>query len=118
MAHRFFYQALMFSLGGVLLALNSASAQFFRVRTPNAIDIVYKTPINPDHQPLFERLKKRGVLEQYKEFVSPLKLPRKVTISTEGCSGKINAWYANGKITYCYEYMAFMEQIARRGDAI
>jgi len=98
--------------------LSPAWAQPTPPKLPTGIEIAYAPPSNPVHQPIYERVKKRGVLEKYKEFMAPLKLPRGITIATEGCNGKINAWYANAKITYCYEYMAFMEEVARHGDAI
>ena len=110
--------ALMFATVGLACPSNPALAQPTQPRIPTGIEIVYSPPTNPVHQPIFERVKGRGVLEQYKEFMSPLKLPRGITIATEGCNGKINAWYANAKITYCYEYMAFMEEVARSGEAI
>ena len=93
--------------------LSPASAQPTPPKLPTGLEIAYAPPSNPVHQPIYERVKTRGVLEKYKEFMAPLKLPRGITIATEGCNGKINAWYANAKITYCYEYMAFMEEVAR-----
>jgi hypothetical protein len=110
--------ALMFAAVGLALTSDPALAQLTAPPIPTGIQIAYSPPTNPAHQPIFERLKKRAVLEQYKQFMAPLKLPRGITVATEGCNGKINAWYANGKITYCYEYMAFMEEVAKRGDAI
>jgi hypothetical protein len=51
-------------------------------------------------------LKKRQVLEQYKEFMSPLRLKRSLTATLQGCNGVINAMYLGGRITYCYELLA------------
>jgi hypothetical protein len=91
------------------------------------VQIEYKEPQNPDHRAIYERLKNRRVLEQYKEFMSPLRLHRALTVGLQGCNGVINAMYLQGRITYCYELVAHMErQIAetnvipgfRREDAI
>lgn len=91
------------------------------------VHIEYKEPVNPAHRPIYERLKARKVLEQYKEFMSPLRLRRALNVSLQGCNGVINAMYMMGGITYCYELIAQMErQIAetnvlpgfRREDAI
>jgi hypothetical protein len=110
--------ALMIATVGLACPSGPALAQRLPPGVPPGINVVYAPPTNPAHQPIYERVKKRGVLEQYKAFMAPLKLPTAITIATEGCNGKINAWYANGKITYCYEYMAFMEEVARSGAAI
>jgi hypothetical protein len=91
------------------------------------VEIEYKEPLNPDHRPIYERLKQRRVLEQYKDFMSPLRLRRALTVGLQGCNGIINAMYMQGRITYCYELVSHMErQIAetnvlpgfRREDAI
>jgi len=97
------------------------------LRGVTGVQIEYKEPINPAHRPIYERLKKRQVLEQYKEFMSPLRLERALNVGLQGCNGQINAFYQPGRIIYCYELIAHMQrQIAetnvlpgfRREDAI
>lgn len=97
------------------------------LRGVTGVQIEYKEPINPAHQPIYERLKKRQVLEQYRDFMSPLKLQRSLNVSILGCNGVINALYQSGRILYCYELVADMHrQIAesnvlpgfRREDAV
>ena len=39
------------------------------------IQIAYAPPKNPDHEPIFRLMKERQVLEKFKEFLSPLRLP-------------------------------------------
>lgn len=77
------------------------------------VRISYAEPRNPDHRPIFERLKKRRVLEDLQEFLSPLKLPQPLTIKLEGC-GVVNAYYSGGAVTICYEYVDWIRQIARK----
>ena len=48
--------------------------------------------------------------------MSPLKLPRKLVVALEGCKGVLNAWYSNGKVTLCYEYIAYIEAVAANGN--
>src|SRR5262249_29744797 len=43
-------------------------------------------------QPLQERIKKRGLLEEISEFLSPLKLKKKLIFETVSC-GTVNAFY-------------------------
>jgi hypothetical protein len=72
---------------------------------PDRIQISYVTPKNPSHEALFQMLKERQVLEKFKEFLSPLRLPRALGLKLEGCDGVSNAWYENDAITVCYEYI-------------
>ena len=53
--------------------------------TPEARSrISYVEPKNPAHRPIYERLQKRRVLEDFRDFLSPLKLPDPLTIKIEG----------------------------------
>jgi hypothetical protein len=69
------------------------------------IQIAYIPPKNPDHEPIFRLMKERRVLEKFKEFLSPLRLPRALRLKFEGCDGESNAWYEDDVITVCYEYI-------------
>jgi len=69
------------------------------------IDIVYVPPKNPAHQPIYEALKAHHALEQTQTILSPFRLPRRLTIKVDDCDGQSNAWYEQGVITICYEYL-------------
>jgi hypothetical protein len=65
---------------------------------------------------LRERLQQRGMLEQYSQFLSPLRLKQDYTVTTVDC-GKVNADYnndgkGNRRIRLCYEYLAMVENEA------
>jgi len=77
------------------------------------IRISYGEPKNPAHRPIYERLQKRRVLEDLRDFLSPLKLPQTLTLKIEGC-GAVNAYYSSGAVTICYEYIAWIHQVARQ----
>jgi len=76
-------------------------------RKPNRIEILYVQPTNPAHQGIYEVLKKRRVLERFKAYLSPLRLPRALLLKTEGCDGVANAYYEASEhaVTVCYEYI-------------
>lgn len=78
------------------------------------VRIVYGQPKTPEHRLIYERLQKRRVLEDLQEFLSPLKLPQPLTIKMEACNGTVNAYYSNQTVTICYEYIAWIHQIARK----
>jgi hypothetical protein len=99
--------------GACVLASSPAFAQL-RGAKPDRIRIAYVPPTNPEHQPLYAMFKQRQVLEKFREFLSPIKLPEPLTLKIEGCEGVSNAWYEPGDraVTVCYEYMADVQKNA------
>lgn len=71
----------------------------------NRIQFSYVPPKNPDHQAIYAEMKKREVLERFKEFLSPLRLPRPLRLKIAGCNGDANAFYDDDVVTVCYEYI-------------
>jgi hypothetical protein len=65
------------------------------------------------YQALYERVKKRGVLEEISEFLSPLKLKQKLTFETTSC-GMVNAFYdhTDQTVRLCYEMLDWIENVA------
>jgi hypothetical protein len=106
----------MFSLmsGALALVLASAPVRGQPLANPetSAVRITYVEPVNPDHQPIMERLKQRGVLEDVRDFLSPLRLPARLVIKVEGCNGVVNAWYSANAVTFCYELIDYMRKSA------
>jgi hypothetical protein len=72
---------------------------------PNSIEIAYVAPKNPAHQPIYDRLKERLALEMLQQALSPFRLPRRLAVKVEGCDGDSNAWFDEGAVTVCYEYL-------------
>ncbi len=72
----------------------------------NQIRIAYVAPKNPAHEALRDRAREAGVLEKLQVFLSPLRLPGPLLLKLEGCDGVSNAWYDEGAVTVCYEYLA------------
>ena len=64
---------------------------------------------------IMERLKTRQVLEEFSQFLAPLKLPIALRLRTMQC-GEVNAFYdpANSSINLCYEFVADIEDRAPR----
>ncbi len=102
----------LLSVLAVLVAVPPALAQDLH---NDMVDIAYAEPIDPAHRPIYERLKARKVLEEFQEFLAPLKLPSKLLVKTEGCKGAVNSWYSNGAITLCYEYIDYIRKLAPQG---
>ena len=79
---------------------------------PRRILIEYVKPHNSAHQPLYEQIKERRVLEKVQEIFSPFRLPIDLTFKMIGCDGRSNAWYHRPSITLCYEYLDEIRQHA------
>jgi hypothetical protein len=65
------------------------------------------------YQALYERVKKRGLLEEIGEFLSPLKLKKKLIFETTSC-GVVNSFYdfTDNTVHLCYEMLDWIENVA------
>jgi hypothetical protein len=76
----------------------------------NRIDIAYGSARTTSQISLLETLKRHNALETLQEIFSPLELPAGLTLRTIDCNGAVNAWYYEGSVGVCYEYL---ERIGR-----
>jgi hypothetical protein len=100
------FRCVILLTAGVCLAMSisaSASAPSYK---SGQIRVEYVLPKNPAHQPIYERLKQARALERIQTLLSPLRLPRPLLLKVSGCDGEANAWYDEGFVTVCYEYLA------------
>ncbi len=93
---------------GLQFMSTPAAAQPAAGLRSNRVVAAYVAPKNPAHNPIYSRLKERRVLERLALFLSPLRLPYRLTLKVQGCDGEINAWYEDDAITVCYEYLEFV----------
>ena len=81
------------------------------LRNPQ-IEIAYLEPSDGAYRPIYERLKKRQVLEELQAFLAPLKLPRALQVRTAQCGASSAPYKSGGPVTVCYEYLAMVERAA------
>jgi hypothetical protein len=93
----------LMALGATLLS-GPASARKSNLQADRIL-FTYEPPKNPEHETVFRLLKDRQVLEKFKQFLSPLRLPRPLRLKLAGCDGDSNAWYEDDVVTVCYEYI-------------
>jgi hypothetical protein len=93
------------AIAGAAAAAGPASAQPSKSAKTDRIEIQYVAPKSPEHQQVLDLLKESRTLEKIKELLSPIRLPRKLLIKTEGCDGVSNAWYDGEAVIVCYEYL-------------
>jgi hypothetical protein len=82
------------------------------------VDFAYVAPSDPYLRPVYERLKKRQVLEELRQFLAPLRLPRKLTLKTLQCQ-TTNAFYNPREVALniCYEYVDWIERLVPKETA-
>lgn len=105
-------------LAGITLAallyptISADNAMAQRLLKPKQVRGIYVPPTDPAHIPLHDMLRERRVLERLVEFLSPLRLPRRLIIKFEGCDGEVNAFYSENQISLCYEMLAYLQERA------
>jgi Putative metallopeptidase len=73
------------------------------------IEINYVTPKDPRYLPIYDKLKRRKVLEALQAFLAPLRLPRKLQVKTDQCGAPGVHYKPGGAATICYEYVELLE---------
>ena len=100
------------SLGAAILTLLLAVPADSATLKANRVDVEYVPPKSSAHDVLYKLVRERRVLEKIRDLLVPFRLPRRLLLKTEGCDGEINAWYDDGAITVCYEYLDWVWQSA------
>jgi hypothetical protein len=88
-------------LSGVALVASPAMA----ANRSDRIRVEYVPPKDSAHRPIYDAIRSQRALEKVQQILSPLRLPRILRMKVEGCDGVSNAWYDEGAITVCYEYL-------------
>lgn len=73
------------------------------------VAIEYVTPRTPALVEVHERLRKARVLELLQEFLSPLRLPRTLTVRLAECGAQDVAYDPAQAVTICYEFVRQVE---------
>lgn len=79
------------------------------------IEYIYEQPSDRRLMPIYDRLTDKDVFAQLDKYLSPLRLPRKVTLRTKQCGeGRIKQDYKSGAdLVLCYEYLARVETLIK-----
>lgn len=80
----------------------------------------YVRPSNARYLAIYNRLVQRRVLEEFKQFLAPLRLPRKLVIQVDTCGAENRPYKPGGAATVCYELIDKIETLATQrsqGDA-
>ena len=66
------------------------------------VKVEYEQP-SKKYVDIYEALKRRKVLERLQRFLSPLRLPRDLTVRLAECGADTRPYSPNGPVTLCYE---------------
>ena len=105
-------RAAIFGLGMVWLAGQSGPIRAQDLAN-SQVEIAYVAPTNPEFAPLYERLKIRQPLEELRQFLAPLQLPRKLLVKTDQCGTTYVPYdFRSGQPSAGYEYLDQIERLA------
>ncbi len=76
------------------------------------IEVAYVEPKNPAFRPIYDKLKKRRVLEDLRAFLSPLRLPGKLQVKVDQCGASGAHYKPGGPVVICYEEIDALEKAA------
>src|SRR5215469_14717526 len=78
--------------------------------------VAYAPPRSDRLRPIADRVTKRRVLEEFKQFLAPLRLPRTLTLQFTECGGVTRLNNQHGLATICYELVEQIERLAAGVD--
>jgi hypothetical protein len=97
-----------------ILAATALAWQIPQAGAQNRVEVEYVEPADPAFAAIFKDLRDRRVLEELREFLSPLRLPSTLAIRTEQCGDAIRPYRPGAPISICYEYVARLVELAIR----
>jgi hypothetical protein len=81
------------------------------------VEVRYVEPAAPALKPVAQRLRSRKVLEEFSQFLLPLKLPKKLMVQFDQCNGPVRYYRSGQPATVCYELVDQIEKVGARADA-
>jgi hypothetical protein len=100
------------TIRAAVLAIACIAAIVSPVHAAGVERVIYETPINPDHEPIHDRLKSQRWLERMHDVLSRYRMPGPVSLRLGNCRGAVEAWYYDRQITVCYGYLAVLQRRA------
>ena len=89
-----------------------ARAQVANALENKQVEIAYIPPRSAALQPVYDDLVQRAVLEELRNFLAPLRLPRPIKVQTEECGADTRPYRPGGAATICYEQVAKIAAIS------
>jgi hypothetical protein len=106
------YRGLIGLAAAVMAAFGSTSGNAQTIPKNPQIEIDYVAPRSEKFRGIHQRLKQLQVFEILQQFLSPLRLPRKIVVKSDECGALRYVYRPNSPVVICYEYVLAMEQAA------
>jgi hypothetical protein len=106
---RFLFLAL-----GIVLIQPSQAQELSSIATPAQIRVSYDPPSDQSFRAIYEALKRRQVLERLQNFLSPLRLPKQLTVRLEQCGTETSRYKSGGPVVICYEMVQRIAEVTRQ----
>ena len=97
---------------GQMMHAAPANAQVAALVENSQIEPRYVRPTNPRYVAIYNRLVQRRVLEELKQFLAALRLPRKLVVQFDTCGAENRPYQPGGAVTVCYELIDRIEKLA------
>jgi hypothetical protein len=94
---------LLFIACGVVSASSARAEALTSIATAAQVRISYDAPEDAKFRPSYEALKRRHVLERLQAFLTPLRLPKELTVRLAQCDAEELPYQSGGPVTICYE---------------
>jgi hypothetical protein len=75
------------------------------------VHISYDVPTDAKFRPIYDALKRRNVLERLQGFLSPLRLPKELSVRLAQCGAETSPHAPGGPVTICYEMVQRISDI-------
>ena len=102
------------SAAALAVTLSAAAEQASSVPPNPQIDVAYTPPTDANLGPIYDRLRKRNVLETLQQFLAPVQLDRRLLVKFDQCGATSVRYRPLGPVTICYEYVEQIERMAPR----
>src|SRR5829696_4053934 len=83
----------------------AAATQAVALTREERLVIDYVEPKDRAFVPMRELLMNNRVLESARDLLAPIRWPRTIRLEPRDCDGEPNAWYSEGAVTVCYEFV-------------
>jgi len=101
------------AIAALSVVLSSTTLPAQTERAPHVTDQVRATLMRPKearHQWIYDLLQQREVAGSIRSILSPIRLPRQLSIEIKGCDGSEDTFYNEGIVTLCYEYIELLQR--------
>ncbi len=103
--------AVLFTVLCMTAIMHSAHTQQPAAATAAQIHVNYDPPSDVKFRPIYDALKRRQVLERLQRFLTPLRLPKDLTVRLSQCGAEKMPYQSGGPVTICYEMVQRISEI-------